>query len=448
MVEADTQKPITNLKFRLTYKGNTKIHQTDGSGVATGITAEVGQDIEVSMAGERGLLQPIFHFKVVANLDGMSYTVPVKVHAFEILVKDHRGRPVPNTDFMLFYRGRQIKKRSNKNGVFNTKMLVGFVYGFGLIDDSKPLIYLRCMQGNTRRTININDIAYHRSQTKGVTGAYIPSQTQPSRPPSAPKQQQTAPRPAGQSTPPRIQQNNTHTEKQGNPLTVVTNKSLASDTTRYHIYHNGTIKRENKDATGYAEFIYYDKDGGVHDLGKSRFIVAPKRTKGNVIIAGKVYLVDARQHSEYRKGNIGYKWSFILTHLQRYYLNGITMSAVLGTLMTYNNEEFVGSGFSNAKGESVGSSSHRNGEAGDFRYLSTDRAHRNTKGGGILTSARNFDMQANTRLVNLFKKFGFRTFYTGTGANSGVAKIPGTSYFKGHHDHLHIGNHNYEVTDI
>lgn len=99
MVEADTQKPITNLKFRLTYKGNTKIHQTDSSGSVTGITAEVGQDIEVSMAAEEGRLQPIFHFKVVANLDGMSYTVPVKVYAFEILVKDRKGRPVPNTEF-------------------------------------------------------------------------------------------------------------------------------------------------------------------------------------------------------------------------------------------------------------------------------------------------------------------------------------------------------------
>lgn len=447
MVEADTQKPITNLKFRLTYKGNTKIHQTDSNGSVAGITAEVGQNIEVSMAGE-DKLQPIFNFGVVANLDGMSYTVPVKVHAFEILIKDHRGRPVPNTEFMLFYRGRQIKKRSNQNGVFKTEMLVGFVYGFGLTDDNKPLIYLRCLQGVARRTININDVAYHRSQTKGATDVYIPSQTQVIRPPSAPKQQQTAPKPTGQSAPPRIQQNNTYTEKQGNPLTVVTNKSLASDTTRYHIYHDGTIKRENKNATGYAEFIYYDKDGGVHNLSKSAFISAPRRGAGNKEIGGKVYLVDQRRHDYYRKGNIGYKWSINYPHLARYYLNGVTMAAVLGALMTYNNEEFVGTGFSNIKGESVGSKTHRNGEAGDFRYLSTDGSHRNPKNSGILTYNRNFDLESNTKLVQLFKKFGFRIFYTGTKAKGGVAKISGTSYVDNHHDHLHIGGHNNVVTDI
>lgn len=44
-----------------------------------------------------------------------------------------------------------------------------------------------------------------------------------------------------------------HTEKNGRPVTSVITGKAASDTTRYHIYHNGNIKRQNGNATGYAE---------------------------------------------------------------------------------------------------------------------------------------------------------------------------------------------------
>ncbi|UZA37713.1 hypothetical protein [Moraxella bovis] len=452
MVEADTQKPISNLKFRLTYKGNTKIHQTDSRGSAAGITAEVGQDIEVSMAGE-DKLQPIFNFGVIANLDGMSYTVPVKVHAFEILVKDHKGRPVPNTEFMLFYRGRQIKKRSNQNGIFKTKMLVGFVYGFGLIDDNKPLIYLRCLQGVARRIININDVAYHRSQTKGATDVYIPSQTQVIRPPSAPKQQQTAPKPTGQSVPPRIQQNNTYTEKQGNPLTVVTNKSLASDTTRYHIYHDGTIKRENKNATGYAEFIYYDKNGGVHNLSKSAFVRAPNREfvrnkdgkiVGNKIVGGHTYLIDYAKHNHYRKQNLGYKW-LIVSDDERYYLSGMSLAAVLGAMMSLGYAEYHGSGFSTITGDSGVSKTHINGINGDFRYLGVKNSHMSRK---THTTDNHFDWDANVRFVNTLYLFGYKQFLSRPVKVAGNKMLPHSKSYKNHHHHIHLQGFNPRVTDV
>lgn len=444
MVEADTQKPITNLKFRLTYKGDTKIHQTDSSGSVTGITAEVGQDIEVSMAAEEGRLQPIFHFKVVANLDGMSCTVPVKVHAFEILVKDHKGRPVPNTEFMLFYRGRQIKKRSNQNGVFKTKMLVGFVYGFGLIDDNKPLIYLRCMQDIVRRTVNINDIAYHRSQTKGASNLYIPSTPQTTKPLSPSKPKQTEQKPKVESKPPQVRQANTYTEKQGNPLTVLTNKSLASDTTRYHIYHNGTIKRENKNATGYAEFIYYDKNDGVHDLGKSKLIIADtweaKGRKGK----GKTYLIDQRNHKSYKKNNLGYKW-IIVSDDGRYYLNGLSMSAVLGAMMSLGYGEYTGSGFSCKDGSSGVSVSHLNGKNGDFRYLGLRNSHMSKH---TYTTHSHFDWDANVKFVNALYLFGYKQFLSQPVKVAGNKMLPHSKSYKNHHNHIHLQGFNPNVIDI
>ena len=66
----------------------------------------------------------------------------------------------------------------------------------------------------------------------------------------------------------------------------------------------------------------------------------------------------------------------------------------------------------------------------------------------VLTTAPIFDLTANTKWVAVFKRFGFRTFYTGTQAVGGVAAIAGTSFAPNHHHHLHIGNHNGKIQDI
>ncbi len=87
---------------------------------------------------------------------------------------------------------------------------------------------------------------------------------------------------------------------------------------------------------------------------------------------------------------------------------------------------------------------HRNGEAGDFRYLGKEGEHVTVP---VHTTYSSFDMDANSRLVKHFKRFKFKAFYTGTKPSGGVAKIPGTSWAPNHH-HLHVGGHSYEVEDI
>lgn len=122
------------------------------------------------------------------------------------------------------------------------------------------------------------------------------------------------------------------------------------------------------------------------------------------------------------------------------------MAAVLGALIDYGSEEFIGSGFSTVDAKSARpSTSHINGEAGDFRYLGINGAH---KSGAVWTNYPTFDMAANTKFVQVLRKFGFGTFLTGTKEVGGTAKVPGTSYWDGHHHHLHIGRHSYNVEDI
>lgn len=165
---------------------------------------------------------------------------------------------------------------------------------------------------------------------------------------------------------------------------------------------------------------------------------------GNALITGsKVYLVDQRQHPSYISSDkkLGYKWKIpekIEGKIRRrYYLNGLTMAGTLGTLMKMGYQEYYGTGWSNRKGESVGSSTHRNGEAGDFRYLGKNNFHRTDS---VHTTQKVFDKSENQRWVGVFRTFGFQTFYTGTKATGGVAALSGTKFIVNHHHHLHLGN--------
>ena len=440
IVEGDTQKPITNLRYYLIYKGKPKEHRTDNQGIESNITAEVGQDIEICVAGDKKL-QPVAHFKVSGSHEGKTIKVLLPVEAFNIEIKDHNKKSVKNRKFIIFYRGREIAKQTNSQGLIGVKMLVGFVYKFGLTA-GKPLATLRCIKGAQTQTININEAAKNKAQ-----GVSRPTTTTTKNPSSPPKPENNPPptKPTATKPKPKPVTEESHTATNGRPITTVITDKAASDTTRYHIYYNGKIKRQNGNATGYAEFIYYDENGGKHNLGKSAYIPVSRLKAGNVVIDGDVYLVNQQKHESYKNGNIGYRWK-IESDSKRYYLNGITLAATLGAMMSYGYEKYVGTGWSNVKGQSVApSKTHRNGEAGDFRYLGKKGEHVTVP---VHTTYSSFDMDANTRLVKHFKRFKFQAFYTGTKASGGVAKIPGTSWAPNHHHHLHVGGHSYEVEDI
>ncbi|KXZ71602.1 hypothetical protein [Acinetobacter venetianus] len=447
IVEGDSGKAISNMNFFLTYKGNIKKHTADSRGVKQGIIAEEGYDVEVSVAGD-GQKQVIHHFQVTMALKNTTVKVKLPVHPFSISVTQD-GKPVPNTLFSLFYRGREIPKRTNNRGVMNVRMLMGFVFGFGI--KGKSLVLSRVEKSSSIKSFTVNGSAVQASKLYEVTDAKRKQAEDLKR-----KQQQkdfqekkakeeaekakTEPDKQNQT-----KQNNTYTESGGKPLTTVSNQSPpTSDTTRYHIYHDGKIKRENKTATGFAEFIYYDQKGKVHNLGKSRFVKAPMRKAGNEVVSGNCYLIDFTKHGSYRNGNIGYKW-FMTGKNIRFYLNGITMSGILGTFMSLGYEEYPSSGGSLIDGSSQAPSvTHRNGEACDFRYMGKNNAHREN---AIWTQNNNYDEQRNIILVREFRKFGFTVFYTQDGYNK-KPKISGTSYAKNHYHHLHIGTCLPKIEDI
>mgnify|MGYP000856366631 CR=1 FL=1 len=261
ILEGDTKKPISNVKFTLVYKGTPKQHITNTEGIKENLRAEIGQTIQVCIAGE-GKLQPITSFTVTESLRDTVVKVSLPVHTFTIIVVDTKGKAVSNTEFSIFYRQREKSKKTDHEGRLKVKALVGFVYGFG--NKGKPLLHLRCLQSVSIRQITVNQTAIQNAQgalgTNSITAvAEMVKQAassavgqvlkpknnttqnkqhkQPSK--QADKQASKQPEKPRQSEP--IKQMNTHTEKNGNPLTIVgeERKSEADKTQRKGLLPSG-----------------------------------------------------------------------------------------------------------------------------------------------------------------------------------------------------------------
>lgn len=254
ILEGDTKKPISNVKFTLVYKGTPKQHITNTEGIKENLRAEIGQTIQVCIAGE-GRLQPITSFTVTESLRDTVVKVLLPVHTFTIIVVDTQGKPVPNTEFSIFYRKREKSKKTDSEGRLKVKALVGFVYGLG--NKGKPLLLLRCLQSVSIRKITVDHTARQNARdtlgenpitavtqvvqqaafnTIGQVLKNKPLQKQPTttqKTPTPKQEEKAKPQPQPQpqqKEPPR--QKNTHTEQGGKPLTVVGRERYANSSVR------------------------------------------------------------------------------------------------------------------------------------------------------------------------------------------------------------------------
>lgn len=450
IVEGDTKKPITNLRYYLIYKGKPKEHRTDNNGIESNITAEVGQDIEICVAGDKKL-QAVAHFKVNSSHQGKTIRALLPVEAFNIEIKDYNKQPVKNTKFMIYYRGRDIVKQTNSQGLISVKMLVGFVYKFGLVG-GKPLATLRCIKGAKTQPININEAAKNKAQgVSRPTTTTTKNPSSPSKPPNNPPPT----KPTATKPKPKPVTEESHTATNGRPITTVITDKAASDTTRYHIYHNGKIKRQNAAATGYAEFIYYDENGGKHNLGKSAYKPGQRwKSKGNKDGDNKVYLIDIRKFLSYSKDKVKYKMIKNSEGNFRYFLSGLALAAYLGTLCKLGYEDISFNGFSTSNGDPGESSSHINGLVGDMRYLRKD-----FKASAVTVFDKVYSHERSLKLVETLYNFGFgRTRnmyterYTKPELNLKDYELPHCEHYrKGtvrHHHHLHIQGFRPNLEDI
>jgi len=262
--------------------------------------------------------------------------------------------------------------------------------------------------------------------------------------------------------------------QKGNPAEQIT---YDSDTTVYHIYHDGHIERANRQAVGYAAFIYHDESGSKHFLGKTKYLKIPRYGGG-----GHIYLVNIggdkksngiddnnlsniekeKRLSKYRKGNIGYSIYMNSQQYQRYYLSGVAMATFLGALCKLGYDDISFNGASKVDGGPGPSSSHTNGKCIDVRYLRKDR-----KALEMILNNHSHDSQydhdRNLKLVNTLYEFGWgkrkrpndsivkmlSVYFTNSQAGINKSYIlPHCGPYKGHDNHLHLQGLVANIKDI
>lgn len=243
IVEGDTGKKITNMRFFLKYRGKIKEHVTDGTGIKAGVIADEGESIEVLVSGNKAH-QKIKTIAVSKQMENTCITVPLNTLSVKLKVHDQNNKVVKNSVFFVAYRGRQIEKKTDNNGFIHLKMLNAFVYKL-LLKNKKEVLVLRNDASVSIINVKLNDAAI-RSQQNIATSSN--TQTKPSSPEpkdKTPEKDDSLVDHIIELIPSLGETKNTHTAKNGNPLTKV-----------YGIEVSFTVKTINK-ATNKEENLPY-----------------------------------------------------------------------------------------------------------------------------------------------------------------------------------------------
>ena len=238
IVEGDTNKKITNMKFFLRYKGKIKQHLSDSSGVKYSVSAEEGETVDILVNGSKSY-QKIKTLTVSKAIENTCVIVPLSTLNVKLKIHGSDGKLLKNNKFYVKYRGREIEKKTDSNGILQLNMLNAFVYKL-LLSNRKAVLTLRNDPSIQLVNVNLNIAA---------TNIQRPTLSQ-----NLSKTTNSKPEPEDQNfidylidyIPSFGQSENLHTESNGNPLT----KQYGSDV-------SFTIKTINK-ATGTTENLSYE----------------------------------------------------------------------------------------------------------------------------------------------------------------------------------------------
>lgn len=239
IVESDTNKKITNMKFYIKYKGKIKQHNSDQTGVKLGILAEEGETLDILVGGSK-TYQKIKTFSVTKAIENTCVNVPLNIISVKLQIKDGLHKIVKNSKFFIQYRGRDIEKTTDANGFIQLKMLNAFVYKL-MLANKQPVLTLRNDSSITLVNVSLNEAATKIQSTpqdsKQVNAASPKTSNE--------KNEESLVDYLLDFIPDFGKTENVHTEKGGNPLT----KQYGSDV-------SFTIKTINK-LTGKEENLPY-----------------------------------------------------------------------------------------------------------------------------------------------------------------------------------------------
>lgn len=242
IIESDTNRKITNMKFFVRYKGKIKEHISDGSGIKTGLIAEEGESLDILVNGSKGY-QKLKTIPITKGIENSCISVPLGLVSVKLKIHDSNGKVVKNNKFFVSYRGREIEKTTDSNGFIQLKMLNAFVYKL-LLSNKKPVLTLRNDPSISVINVNLNPAATIiqmppvASNTPTKT---VPAKTTPAKETPA-KNEESFVDYLIDFIPSLGKTENVHTEKNGNPLT----KQYGSDVSfTIKTINKGTGKEEN-----------------------------------------------------------------------------------------------------------------------------------------------------------------------------------------------------------
>ncbi|WP_310555886.1 hypothetical protein [Flavobacterium sp.] len=182
----------------------------------------------------------------------------------------------------------------------------------------------------------------------------------------------------------------------------------AKEIITYYIYKAGSIeksipKKIKDDFKNKYQYVYIDSKYKTHNLGTFDYTTTKEMNPGNVQGNNNVELLDARQFKGYSKDNIKLKFLTWNSDSDRWYINPDCFAGLLGAMADESIDYLGFNGFSDDLAQSVGGSkSHRNGEKGDLRYLTT-----NKDGAATLLEDSDFDFVNQNKFNDALYLFGW-----------------------------------------
>ncbi|MCU4530728.1 M23 family metallopeptidase [Acinetobacter sp. P1(2023)] len=251
IIESDTNRKITNMRFFVRYKGKIKEHTSDSSGIKTGIIAEEGENLDILVNGSKGY-QKLKTISVTKGMENSCISVPLGLVSVKLKIHDSKGNILKNNKFFVSYRGREIEKITDSNGFIQLKMLNAFVYKL-LLSNKKPVLTLRNDPSISVINVNLNSAATIIQMPRVAPNSpskTVPAKTTPAKETSSEKEESFVDY-LIDFIPSLGKTENVHTEKNGNPLT----KQYGSDVTF-------TIKTINKETNKEENLAYSIKYNG------------------------------------------------------------------------------------------------------------------------------------------------------------------------------------------
>ncbi|WP_058834442.1 EF-hand domain-containing protein [Luteimonas abyssi] len=232
-------------------------------------------------------------------------------------------------------------------------------------------------------------------------------------------------------------------------------KQSPIDCLTYRIHHhNGSLERITPANIAPARrtivrYLYVDAAGTEHDVGEYTFSSASMVGPGNAPAGGTSRLVDLRDLGNYASGSIRYGFHYDTRLTLRPYIADHALASLLGAMLDTGYEDVSCNGFSDHRGHSIGgSSSHRNGVNGDFKYFRADGTTQTQSSLHIDTNPELMDEARQNAFNNALHKYGWHDLRAWRYTINGQSRLLNhTQHLVNHQHHLHLQGYNPTITD-